>query len=40
MHAAWLNREGLALPPEVAPPRFEIRDLAELRGILAAEDCI
>jgi FMN phosphatase YigB (HAD superfamily) len=37
MDAAWLNPEGQALPREVAPPRFEIRDLAELRGILAAE---
>lgn len=35
LHAAWLNPEGQALPPEVARPQFEIRDLAELRGILA-----
>jgi FMN phosphatase YigB (HAD superfamily) len=35
MHAAWLNRDGGVLPPGVAPPEFEIRDLVELRGILS-----
>jgi FMN phosphatase YigB (HAD superfamily) len=34
MHAAWLNRERAALPPGMATPEYEIRDLADLRGIL------
>jgi HAD superfamily hydrolase (TIGR01509 family) len=34
MHAAWINREAAALPPGVAPPDFEIRDLDELRRVL------
>ncbi len=32
--AAWLNPAGVALPPGVAPPEYEIRDLDELRRIL------
>jgi HAD superfamily hydrolase (TIGR01509 family) len=35
MPAAWINRRGDALPREIAPPAYEIRDLAELRTILA-----
>ena len=34
MPVAWINRDGDALPPEIAPPTFEIRDLAELEAIL------
>jgi FMN phosphatase YigB (HAD superfamily) len=34
MPVAWLNPEGEARPPQVAPPDFEIRDLDELRRIL------
>jgi putative hydrolase of the HAD superfamily len=34
MAAAWINREGAQLPPALRPPEFEIRDLAELPGIL------
>ncbi len=34
MPVAWINRRGEALPPDVAPPAYEIRDLAELRAIL------
>jgi HAD superfamily hydrolase (TIGR01549 family) len=33
--AVWLNPAGEALPAGVTPPRFEIRDLDELRRILA-----
>jgi HAD superfamily hydrolase (TIGR01549 family) len=40
MHAVWLNREGAELPPGVAPPEFEVRDLEELRGILGGLDRI
>lgn len=32
--AAWLNPGREPLPPEIAPPRFEIRDLGELLAIL------
>jgi putative hydrolase of the HAD superfamily len=32
---AWINRGGEPLPPGIAPPDFEIRDLAELEGILS-----
>ena len=32
--AAWINPEGASLPPEIAPPRYEIRDLADLGRIL------
>ena len=35
MPVAWINRGGEPLPPGIAPPDFEIRDLAELEGILA-----
>lgn len=34
MPAAWLNKEGTPLPPGIAPPEYEIRDLAELTDIL------
>ena len=35
MHAAWLNPDGAALPPGVARPEYELRDLEDLRGILS-----
>ena len=35
MAAAWINRDGSALPEGVQAPEFEIRDLAELEGILS-----
>jgi FMN phosphatase YigB (HAD superfamily) len=34
MGSAWVNPERTALPPDVRPPDFEIRDLAELGPIL------
>ncbi len=34
MDAAWINRDEEPLPPGVAPPTYEIRDLAELARIL------
>jgi FMN phosphatase YigB (HAD superfamily) len=34
MAAAWINRAGEPLPAGVAPPAYEIRDLAELEAIL------
>jgi HAD superfamily hydrolase (TIGR01509 family) len=34
MAAAWINRDASALPEGLEPPEFEIRDLAELEGIL------
>jgi FMN phosphatase YigB (HAD superfamily) len=34
MDAAWINRDGEALPAGVAPPTYEIRDLGELGPIL------
>ena len=40
MPVAWLNPEGEALPPGLAPPDFEIRDLAELRRILGVAERI
>jgi HAD superfamily hydrolase (TIGR01509 family) len=36
MHAAWINPGRELLPAGIAPPQFEIRDLAELEAILAA----
>jgi hypothetical protein len=43
MDAAWINPGAEPLPPELEPPRFEIRDLAELDSILtrqpSAERC-
>lgn len=36
MEAAWLNPAGEPLPPGIAPPEYELRDLADLRAILAA----
>src|SRR5438093_529896 len=35
MDAAWINPEREALPAGVAPPIYEIRDLAELEAIVA-----
>ena len=37
MHAAWINPEAAALPPGIAPPTYEIRDLGELAGILTVD---
>jgi len=34
MRAVWINRAREALPDGIAPPEFEIHDLAELRGIV------
>jgi FMN phosphatase YigB (HAD superfamily) len=34
MDAAWINPGAAALPPGIAPPTYEIRDLGELAGIL------
>jgi len=34
MGSAWVNPERVPLPPDVAPPDYEIRDLAELQPIL------
>jgi FMN phosphatase YigB (HAD superfamily) len=34
MGSAWINPEGTALPPDVRPPDYEIKDLAELGPIL------
>jgi len=34
MPTAWINREAEALPTDIQPPDFEIRDLEELRAIL------
>jgi FMN phosphatase YigB (HAD superfamily) len=34
--AVWINRPGAPLPTGVGPPRFEIRDLAELPAIVDA----
>lgn len=36
MDAAWLNPEGAPLPPGVSAPRYEIRDLGDLEGIVGA----
>ena len=35
MRVAWINRAGDALPSGISPPDFDIRDLAELEGILS-----
>lgn len=35
MHAVWINPDREALPPGLAAPEYEIRDLDELRWILA-----
>jgi len=40
MDAAWINRDGEKLPPGVAPPTYEIRDLGELAGILGVGSSI
>jgi putative hydrolase of the HAD superfamily len=34
LSVAWLNPAGAPLPPGLAPPAFELRDLEDLRGIL------
>jgi HAD superfamily hydrolase (TIGR01549 family) len=34
MGAAWINPAGDPLPPGIPPPHYEIRDLAELEGIV------
>jgi HAD superfamily hydrolase (TIGR01549 family) len=34
METAWINPERTPLPPDMAPPTYEIRDLAELEPIL------
>jgi FMN phosphatase YigB (HAD superfamily) len=34
MGSAWVNPEGVPLPPDVRPPDFEIRDLVELGPVL------
>jgi putative hydrolase of the HAD superfamily len=34
MPAVWINRGAQALPAGIAPPDFEVRDLAELAQIL------
>ncbi len=34
MGSAWINPEQVPLPPDVAPPDYDIRDLAELGPIL------
>jgi putative hydrolase of the HAD superfamily len=34
MGSAWINPDRVPLPPDVRPPDFEIRDLAELGPIL------
>ena len=34
MGSAWVNPERAPLPPDVQPPDYEIRDLAELAPIL------
>jgi HAD superfamily hydrolase (TIGR01509 family) len=34
MHAVWINRDAAPLPAGIDPPKFEIRDLDELAGIL------
>jgi FMN phosphatase YigB (HAD superfamily) len=36
MDAAWLNPAAVSLPTGVARPAWELRDLAELRAVLAA----
>jgi len=36
MDVAWINPAAEALPPGLAPPTHELRDLADLRGILDA----
>jgi HAD superfamily hydrolase (TIGR01549 family) len=35
MSTAWINRDATALPDDIQPPDFEIRDLKELRAILS-----
>jgi len=34
MASVWINREAQALPPGIAPPTYEVRDLAELDAIV------
>jgi HAD superfamily hydrolase (TIGR01549 family) len=35
MDAAWLNPAADPVPPGLTPPTYELRDLADLRGVLA-----
>ena len=35
MPTAWINRDAVALPGDIQPPDYEIRDLKELRAILS-----
>jgi len=34
MHAAWINRRGIALPEDVPAPDIIIKDLADLPAAL------
>jgi HAD superfamily hydrolase (TIGR01549 family) len=36
MDSAWINPEAEAVPPGLSPPTYDLRDLADLRGILVA----
>ena len=36
MDSAWINPEVEPIPPGLMPPTYELRDLADLRGILIA----
>ena len=38
MHAAWVNRGAHPLPVGIAPPDFEVRDLAELDAIVGPRE--
>ena len=38
MDVAWLNPSAEPLPPGLAPPTYELRDLADLRAILVKAD--
>jgi FMN phosphatase YigB (HAD superfamily) len=38
MRSVWINRAAQALPAGIAPPDFEVRDLAELAQILQAAE--
>ncbi|MBI2204872.1 MAG: HAD family hydrolase [Candidatus Rokubacteria bacterium] len=34
MRVAWINRKAEPLPPDIPPPTWELRDLAELEGLI------
>ena len=36
MDAAWINPDAEPVPPGLSPPTYDLRDLADLRGILIA----